>query len=250
MATSISTFLIDDEISALENLEQLLAGYAFIKILGRITESSGAVETIIQHRPDLLFLDIQMPGKSGFEIVSELTQKGYRPAIIFVTAFDHFAIDAIRLAAFDFLVKPIDPQELKQSLERLMNEKRERNRDEQLKLLLERTITKQKIKVSTAGGFTMIDPDEIVYVNADWNYAEIFISNGKSEMVTINLGSLEELLPVHNFFRISRSVIINTSFLTKVSRTKRLAYLQKAGMEYTFNIPLLNIRKLEKFLEK
>ncbi|MCX6246159.1 MAG: LytTR family DNA-binding domain-containing protein [Bacteroidetes bacterium] len=245
----ITAILIDDEIQAIANLDGLLNEYPRIKVLDKITDPAASLMKIVELDPDLIFIDIQMPEKNGFEIVSELTGKGCTPAIIFVTGFDNYAINAIRAAAFDYLVKPVNPEELKQALDRLTGEKREKNRDDQVKLLLDRTINKSKIKLSTTGGFTLLDPDEIIYINADWNYAEIFTDVGKSELVTTNLGTLQEILPQNNFYRISRSVIINTSYLKKVSRKKRMAYLIKDGKEYTFKIPLLNIRKLEAFLE-
>jgi len=245
-----STILIDDEIQAISNLERLLIFYPQIKIVDKFTDPVESVPIIIESNPDLVFIDIQMPGKDGFEIVNELTRAGCKPAIIFVTAFDNYAIEAIRYAAFDYLVKPVNPEELKHSIKRLQLENRERNRDEQIKKLLDRTLNKPKIKFSTTGGFTLVNPEEIIYIKADWNYAEIFFRSDKSEMVSINLGALQEILPKNNFFRISRSVIINVSFLIKVSRKKRLAFLIKDEVEYTFKIPLMNIRKLERFLER
>jgi two-component system LytT family response regulator len=95
----------------------------------------------------------------------------------------------------------------------------------------------------------LLSPEEILYIQADWNYSEVFLSDKKSELVTINIGKLEEMLPGNIFYRISRSVIINIKYLVRVNRKKRLALLEKEGKEYTFNIPLLNIRKIENFIE-
>jgi len=248
--TNIRIIIVDDEIQAISNLENLLSVNPSIRIIKKITDATKAVPIIIENKPDLLFLDIQMPGKSGFEIVRKLSQEDYRSEIIFVTGFDQYAIEAIRFAAFDYLVKPVNPEELKQAIGRFEEKDRDGTTEEQIKKLLERTISKPKIKLSTAGGFTLINPDDIIYINADWNYADIICGPDKSEMVTTNLGTLEKTLPANSFFRISRSVIINTAYLKKVSRKKRLAYLVKDGKEYTFKIPLLNIRKLERFLEK
>jgi two-component system, LytTR family, response regulator len=249
MNSPITAIIVDDEILAIANLESLLSTYPRIRVVKKITDPTKAIPLIIENKPDLLFLDIQMPGKSGFEIVSELSLEDYSPEIIFVTGFDHFAIEAIRFAAFDYLVKPVNPEELKQAISRFEEKSWDGTTEEKIKKLLDRTISKPKIKLSTAGGFTIINPDDIIYINADWNYAEIICCNDKSEMATTNLGTLEKTLPENSFFRISRSVIINTAYLTKVSRKKRLAYLVKDGKEYTFKIPLLNIRKLEMFLD-
>ncbi len=246
----IKVILVDDEIQAISNLENLLAIYPKIQILGKITQPSKAVPLIIKLDPDLVFIGIQMSEKNGFEIINELTNKGCNPAIIFVTGFNNYAIEAIRAAVFDYLVKPVNPEELKQSLERFQYKNLERKRDEEIKKLFEKTISKPKIKVSTAGGFTLLDPDEIIYIKADWNYAEIYFDNVRSELITTNLGKLEEILPKNIFFRINRSTIINTTYLKKVSRKKQIASLVKDGEGYSFKIPLLNIRKLEQFLSQ
>ena len=120
---------------------------------------------------------------------------------------------------------------------------------EQFTRLIERTLSKPKIKISTTGGFSLISPADVVYIQADWNYSELFFDHGKSELATMNIGSLEESLPGNEFFRISLSIIINATYLKKVYRKKRQALLVKDGQEFTFPIPLLNIRKLERFLE-
>jgi len=207
------------------------------------------VEAVLDKKPDLLFLDIQMPGKSGFEIAKELHDAGNPPPIIFVTGFDNYAIAAIRHAAFDFLVKPVQAAELEHALERFRNALPKHDPVDQIRKLVERTLSRPRIKISAAGGFTLINTDDIVYIRADWNYSELFFGGEKSALATMNIGAIMETLPESSFFRISRSLIINVNYLTKVSRRKREAILVKDGQEYRFPIPLLNIRKLERFLE-
>ena len=247
---TLRTILVDDEPTAITNLEALLKAHPEIMVIETISDASMAVDSILAQMPDLLFLDIQMPGKTGFEIAHELHEAGVPPAIIFSTGFDKFAIEAIRHAAFDFLVKPVNPVELKQAIDRLRQTPSKPVQMEQFARLIERTLSRPKIKISTTGGFSLISPADIVYIQADWNYSELFFSNGKSELATMNIGSLEESLPKNIFFRISRSLIINVTYLTKVSRKKREATLVKEEKEYKFPIPLLNIRRLERFLEE
>lgn len=249
MIRPLQAIIIDDEARAIANLETLLTVHPEINVIGTITDPTHAVGEISAKEPDLIFLDIQMPEKSGFEIVSELLKDSVCPAIIFVTAFDQFAIEAIRHAAFDFLVKPVNPAELKQAIKRLSDQQVPVTRQDQLRLLIEKTVTRHRIKINTAGGFTMIDPSDIVYIQADWNYAEIHTSKSQHEIACMNIGTLESQLPASDFFRISRSVIINVRFLKKVSRKNREATLIKDAEIFTFAIPLLNIRKLEHFLE-
>ena len=249
MEKQISCIIVDDEHSAIAVLKGLLRTIPGVSLLAEITDPALAVETIGKHAPDLVFLDIQMPGKSGFEIAHELHEAGDPPDIIFVTAFDRFAIEAIRHAAFDFLVKPVIPEELAQAIARLKQKPEKSDQAAQFRKLIGLVMNRPKIKISNAGGFSLIDPAEIVFIRADWNYSELFFNHEKSELATMNIGLLEETLPEKEFYRISRSLIINVNYLKKVSRKKRQALLVKDGVEYAFPIPLLNIRKLERFLE-
>jgi len=249
MNPTIRTILLDDETSALANLEELLSAHPQIRIIEKLTDPVSAVSIIHDREPELLFLDIQMPGMNGFELLEELWKQDCNPSIIFSTAYDQFAIEAIRHAAFDFLMKPVSPVELASALERLENDGDLKGRKDQINRLLEKSSVRRAIKISTTGGFTLIRPENILHIAADWNYSEIFLTNRKSEMVTINIGNLEKMLPPGEFFRISRSVIINLAYLSRVNRKKRIAILMFEGQEYPFPIPLLNIRKLEKFLE-
>jgi len=249
MDNILRTVIIDDEEKAIINLESLLKNHSIIKVVARETNANKAIEVIENYKPGLVFLDIHMPGKSGFEVIDELCREGCKPEIIFVTAFDKYAIEAIRHAAFDYLLKPVKKHELASAIDRLFEKQLQQDRDQQIKRLLERAVNKGKLKFSTTGGFTLINPAEILYIQADWNYSEIYYEAEKLELITMNIGALEKLLPPQDFFRISRSVIINVAYLKKVTRTKRLAFLKKDEKEYSFKIPLLKIRALEKFLE-
>ena len=194
-----------------------------------------------------------MPGKDGFELLREILNENMQPEVIFVTAFDKFAIDAIRFSALDYLLKPVSPYDLQNALIRFLGKPNNpdiANTTASLHILLEKTVLHaNKLKFNTHSGFFMVSPEDIIYVQADWNYSEVFLDDQKSELITINIGKLEEMLPKHLFYRISRSIIINISYLKRINRKKRIAILEKNGKEYTFKIPLLNIRKIENFIE-
>lgn len=250
ISQKLRTIIVDDEQQSIENLSKLAASIPAIEIISHETNPEKAIGLIIHDKPDLIFMDIQMPGKTGFELVAEIFNHGHKPDIIFVTAYDKFAIRAIRYSAFDYLLKPVNRDELESAITRLINKKHESIKDEQYNLLLDQTIRKPKIKFNTTGGFVMIKPEDIIYVEADWNYSEIFFETDKSETVTMNLGAMEDLLSKSEFFRLNRSIIINTTYLDRVTRKKSEAILIKDGKEYKFKIPILNIRKLERFLSK
>ena len=231
-------------------LSEHLSGIPEIEVVGKTNDPANALNLVERLGPDLLFLDIEMPGKSGFEVLDELYREGLRPDVIFVTAFNIYAIRAIRYAAFDYLLKPVLKEELQNAIARLKQSSLSApGKDEQIRLLRERVTASRVLKINSTGGFVLINPDDILFVRADWNYAEIHFDDNSHETVTLNIGTLEEMLPPGRFFRISRSVIINTLFLKRVNRKKRTTILVKEGKEFDFRIPLLNIRKLERFLE-
>jgi two-component system, LytTR family, response regulator len=245
----IQIIIVDDEQDALTNLQHLLESFSQVQILAKISNPETAVAKISELKPDIIFLDIEMPIKSGFAILCDLYQSDIKPEAIFVTAFDKYAIEAIRHAAFDFLVKPVNMEDLKNAIDRYSKKKKETNKDGQIKRLLDSLNKPDKIKINTTGGFTLIRPEDIIYIEADWNYSDIYFGRENIQIVTTNIGELQFLLPMIDFFRLTRSIIINVKYLTKVNRKKRLAILIKEGEEYCFKVPLLNIRKLERFFD-
>ena len=249
MEQRFRTVIIDDEPNALKVLEELFTRFPEIEVVGKTHYPMEAVDIIKELEPDALFLDIEMPGKTGFDILDELTELGLSPKVVFVTGFSEYAIRAIRYAAFDYLLKPVALEELKHVIGRLHLKNTGPARDEQVRLLKEGISSSKVLKFSSTGGFFVVKPEDILYIKADWNFAEIHFEGDKQQTSTMSIGAIEALLPAGHFFRISRSVIINVTLLTRVNRKKRLAVLTKNGREYCFMIPLANIRKLEKFLE-
>lgn len=243
----VRTVIVDDESGAITTLESLLRIYSWIEVVGTISDSPKAASLLAEMDPDLVFMDIQMPVRNGFEVIREMSELTCSPNIIFVTAFDQYAIQAIRYAAFDYLLKPVNPAELDATLERLKTAIKEET-DGRMQKLVEKTQYQPKIKFNTSGGFILVNPLDIVYIKADWNYSELHLGPDRVELITQNIGTIYDLLPQEDFYRINRSTIINTAYLAKVSRKKRQAILFKEGTEFTFRIPLLNIRKLESFL--
>lgn len=244
----IRAIIVDDDEQCIKSLATLLEKDPRIEITATFNNPTEAVTGIVMNKPDILFLDIQMPVKSGFDIISDIRNAGIEPPVIFVTAYDKFAIEAIRSAAFDYLLKPVNERELSYSLERFISSNSVQESESRYVHLLEQVAGQKKIKFNTNGGFILVDPEEIIYIKADWNYSEIHLKGGKTELVTINLGSVEKSLPENLFMRINRSIIINISFLTRVKRITRSVTLTNDSNEYSFKIPLTKIRILERKL--
>jgi two-component system LytT family response regulator len=243
----ISIIIVDDEEHCIKSLEKYLSIDPRLNIVATITDPLSAVEQILTKKPDLLFLDIQMPGMNGFDILEILNKTSVKPFVIFITAFENYTIRAIRAAAFDYLLKPVNKVELSVSIERAINKIYLQEFEKSYSSLLEHA-NEKRIRFNTTGGFILIDPKDIIFIQADWNYSEIHLDKDKYELVVVNLGTMENILPPHDFARINRSVIINLKYLDKVQRGKRLCILKKDNDVFTFTIPLLRIRSLEKML--
>ncbi|MCD4682184.1 MAG: LytTR family DNA-binding domain-containing protein, partial [Bacteroidales bacterium] len=195
-------------------------------------------------QPDIVFLDIQMPEKNGFEFLHEIQNFDVQPTIIFVTAYDEYAIEAIRHSAFDYLTKPVDSRLLKKAIKRYQCEKSKLNGKENIKLVLNK-LTPNKIKFNSRIGSVFLSPEDILYIQAEGNYSEIFLINDKSHMVSMYLATVLEKLPGDLFFRISRSVAINLSYLKQLNRKKRICELEVDGILHSFKMPVKYIRLLD-----
>jgi len=246
----IKTILVDDEPDAINLLKDLLVDIEEIEILATAKNVNNAYQVIIEHEPDLIFLDIQMPEQSGFELVKKLQNENIHLTIIFVTAFDEFAIQAIKHAAFDFLLKPIDRNELAEAIKRFKEEKQNKSVPDKLDRLLAKLEQPKKIRFNTRTGYLLIDPEEIVYCESDGNYSDIHLTSGKKEIITCNLRGMEEKLPAEYFFRISRFNIVNLKYLARVDRKSKICELSAKDTNYQLHIPKKRIKELEKVLSR
>ena len=244
------TILIDDERLALELLEKLLNEFPEIQTIGTFTNPIKGLEAIIKLQPDLLFLDIDMPAKNGLEIIHDLRELDIKPKTIFITAHNNFAIQALRESAYDFLTKPIDKDELKESILRFLKNKSKEtiNNNENYISLLNKLSEGEKVKFNTRSGFILIDPEEIVFLKAEGNYCNLRLSTGRNEFLALNLGKVERLLNQASFVRIDRSTIININYLKKVNRKERTCDLLTNNETISLKLSKKSSRLLEALL--
>ena len=167
---NIACLIIDDEQEACDRLESLLNKIENIDVIAKKTKAEDGIKTAIELSPDIIFLDIEMPGKSGFNIIKNIREKNFHPTFIFVTAYDQYAIKAIRSAAFDYLIKPVDIDELRSSIDRfilLKNEKHNFVFPERLKS--EYSLTEREIEIIKLliEGKSSKDIAEILFISKD-----------------------------------------------------------------------------------
>ncbi len=244
----IDILIIDDEREAHELLTVLLRDYNGAAIVGHATHVDEGVKLTLEHQPDLVLLDIQMPGKDGFAFIRELRERELFPGVIFVTAHENYAIEAIKNAAFDYLLKPIKKEELYATLKRYESDRARNNRKNLLQLAeMIHSGKPEKIRLNTRTGFIFVSQSEILFIEADGNYSKIYMVNDRMEVSTISLGMMENRLDSASFLRISRSFILNMNFLSRVDRKESTCILESNGTLHKIKIPSQKIKLLEAY---
>ncbi len=209
----IKTILIDDEKNSLEVLELLLErNCPDVDIIASCTDGVDGIQKIRKLKPDLVFLDIEMPHKNGFDVLMETREIPYE--VIFITAYDRFAVKAFKVSALDYLLKPIDHKELVAAIEKAKAKKGSASLDEKIKSLLEHLHPAQEKKserVALPAGDTVrfTDPSEIIRCESDSNYTHVFLVDGKKITLTKTLKEVERILEGLGFFRVHQSHLIN-----------------------------------------
>jgi two-component system LytT family response regulator len=207
MKKKLRALLVDDERLARNDLRSLLSEYNNIEVIGEADSVQKAIEVIAVEDPDLLFLDVQMPGESGFDLLKRIDLQAH---VIFVTAFDEYAIRAFEVDAIDYLLKPVNPERLKTAIERLNREKaysqnKQRILDYDDAMLLSLNSHLKFLRVNS-----------IVSIQSAGDYSEIITNEGKKGLIQKSMTEWEQRLPEKYFCRIHRSTIVNIEFVTKI----------------------------------
>lgn len=246
MVDLLKILIVDDEPEARELLNYMLHEEAGVRVAGMAGNVDEAMELLIKERADLVFLDIQMPDKDGFQFIEQVNRAGITPGIIFVTAYENYAIQAIRNSVFDYILKPIHREELVSAIARFRT-RIKKNQKQDLTQLIDvlRDFTPGKVKLNTRSGYILINPMEVVYCEADGNYTHIQMVNGSRELTTQNLSNIEEQLQAGSFFRASRSYLFNLKFISRVDRKTCICVLEYSGNSCSIKIPSQKIRMLE-----
>jgi two-component system, LytTR family, response regulator len=242
----IKVMLVDDELNSLENLYHKLTEFCpDVEVVAQTQKPEEAIDMLQKHKPDLLFLDIEMPKMNGFRMLQELGSYDFE--IIFTTAYNHYAIDAIRISAFDYLTKPIAIKDLQDAVERFVINRLGRTKE---KLdILKTAITasknqKEKIAIATGDGLEMVEIETIVNLESNSNYTKIHYTNGKHTLVSKTLGDFESILMPYNFFRIHHSYLININHVKKYIKGEGGQVLLSNGVALD-----VSRRKKEEFLK-
>ncbi len=248
---AIKAIVVDDELGARESLFKMIEKYCKnVEVVAKTDSMKTAFKAITDLNPDLVFLDIEMPNGNAFDLLEKF--KEIKFDIIFTTAYDHYAIKAIKFSAVDYILKPIDSEELIQAIERFENKKGEKSSlNKQFKTLLSNVKSGAKLKkvgIPDGDGLTFINLSDIIRCDSDGNYTFFILNTGKKIIASRTLGEYEQLFSDDNFFRVHRSHLINLEHVKKyikgeggyvimsdnsqveVSRRNKIDFLEKLSL--------------------
>jgi len=244
----IKTVIVDDEENNVGTLQSLLTQFCpEIEIIGTAGNAKQAFTIINELQPQLVFLDIEMPMGNGFDLLEKLMPVNFE--VIFVTAFDQYAITAFKYAALDYLLKPVSIDELKRAVNRSVIRIAEKNVNNRIESLIANFRSEaqglKKIGLPTAEGLVFEEIENIMHLQAESNYTLVYIRNKKKMTITKSLKEFEDLLPASIFCRLHHSHIVNLNYITKY-------YKGRGGyVELTDGTTVeVSTRKKDDFLEK
>jgi two-component system, LytTR family, response regulator len=241
----LSAIIIDDESGSRNTLQQKLVNYCpAVHVIALCENGEEGIKQIEEKKPDIVFLDVEMPRMNGFTMLQQLRYRSFE--LIFITAYDHYAINAIKCSALDYLVKPVEIEELKTAVNKATQKRSEANANKPLEALLHNLINKKKeqhrIALPSMEGLQFVETGDIIYVEAESNYSIFYLPN-KKITVTKTLKDFEELLPASSFIRIHHSYIININCVQK--------YIKGEGGQVLMNNGIMldvSRRKKQEFL--
>ncbi|MCG7857273.1 LytR/AlgR family response regulator transcription factor [Flavihumibacter sp.] len=241
----LRAILIDDEPDCVRLLAlQLKEHCPQVQILAQFTSSEDGLQAIRTLSPDLVFLDIEMPEMNGFALLEQLGNISFN--LIFITAYNEFALKAFRFSALDYLLKPLDTNELQEAVRKA--EKRQHIDMRQFEMLRSQLLGgqyPQKIAVPCQGGVHFVELKELVYCEAESNYTRLFLTNGKNYLLSKTLREVQQVLEERNFLRVHRQYLVNLDHI-KMYHKGEAAYLIMQG---DINIPVAKNQK-DKLVQK
>lgn len=245
----MTAVIVDDEKHCRDVLALLLQKHCpTVNLVASCSDGHSAVEAIEMHHPDIVFLDIEMPGMSGFDMLEACRFTNFE--VIFTTAYNEYAIKAIRHNALDYILKPIDKDELIQAVGRMQHVKpaKEASRVDNFIDYLARQKMGDRIALPTSDGLQILQSEEIWYCESEGGYTRFYLTNGKISLISKTLKEVEDVLEAKGFCRVHHSYLINLRYVQKYVRGDGGEVIMANGK----NIPVSRNKKQEflNFLEK
>ncbi|MDG5491217.1 LytTR family DNA-binding domain-containing protein [Psychroserpens sp. SPM9] len=238
----IKAIIVDDELNAIKNLKWEIENFGKdIEVCDTFTNPVEAISAINYLKPDCVFLDIEMPEMDGFQLLSQLSFKDFD--LIITTAYDNYAIKAFKAHAIDYLLKPIDSDDLLETISRVRKNQKQNSLGEDVKKIIEsfKPIEKPKrLALPLVGKTIYVNMEDIIYCKSDGNYTEIHLVNDEKQMLSKKLKEIEEQTSV-SFFRVHNSYLVNINFIKEFVKNEGLYLVLQNGS----SIPVSRSKKAE-----
>lgn len=225
--------VIDDENRTRDLIVKMINSFGLdIEAIAGGTNVQTGIQSIEEMHPDIVFLDIQMPDGTGFDVLKGLKEKNFE--VIFITAHEEFAIKAIKFSALDYILKPIDQNELKAAVENAIRTVDEKHEETTQFETLQHNINpnvKRRLVLKTQESVHVVELDTIIRCEADRNYTSFYLTNGKKILVSKTLKEYETLLTGHNFLRVQQSHLINLDYVDRYDKGNGGSVVMKDGSE-------------------
>jgi two-component system LytT family response regulator len=216
--TTISAIIIDDEPDAINLLEMYLRQFPSVKVIGKENRAKQGLELVKEKLPELVFLDIDMPDMNGLKVADKIQAENFYSEIVFTTAHQHYAYDALNIEPLDFLTKPFFVSDLEQVIQKYKAKIEKKKHEKKLDVFLNSQANSTKIKFPTTRGVLFIDIKNIVILRSKANNCDVYMDDGTLETVTRNLYKVVNRLDSPAFFQVSRSTYININYLQRVDK--------------------------------
>lgn len=243
----LTAIIIDDETNSRNALRQKITKHCNnVMIIADCENGEEGIEKIETQKPDIIFLDIEMPRMNGFTMLQQIKNKNFE--VIFITAYDHYAIKAIKFSALDYLLKPVEVEDLKAAVEKVTQKRKQLDGNKRLELLLQNFLEEktahQRIAISSMEGLQFVTTNDIIYLEANSNYTSFYLADNRKITATKTLKDFEEILPASMFIRIHHSYLINKNGIEKYIKGEGGQVVMKNGV--TLDVAR---RKKEEFMK-
>lgn len=216
--TPISAVIIDDEPEAIDLLEMYLRQFPFITVTGKETLSQKGLELVKDTSPELVFLDIDMPDMNGLQVAENIQSENFYSEIVFTTAYQHYAYDALGIEPLDFLTKPFCIDDLEVVIKKYYAKTEKKKQEKKLVKFIHSQTNSPKFKLPTTHGVLIVEPKDIVILKSEANNCKIYLQDGTMETITRNIYILVQKLNSSAFFKLNRSTYINIKYLQRVDK--------------------------------
>jgi two-component system LytT family response regulator len=221
MTSRLKTVIVDDEPDAVGFINSIIGEYCpELEVVGKAGNINEGVSEIKLNKPDLVFLDVEMPNGTGFDLLAQFPEKEFE--VVFITAFNHYAIKAIKFSAVDYILKPININEFIEAVKRVIEKRKNKTSrsSDALKVLMEnlRSPHPSRLAIPTSEGMEYLNPKDIIRIESDRSYSWFFITGNRKVLVSRHLKEFQDLLGDRSFFRSHNSHLINLRFVRKFIR--------------------------------